>query len=103
MNHGALEAELGDAAFELVGGRLGVGGRQRGEAGEALRVGLAGPMQPVVDAAGHVDGDAGVEALRRRRVVREHLDVDAGLVHLLDAHVGEVLQPRHRRPAESRA
>ena len=64
----------------------------------AKRVGgTAQAVQAIVDDARHLDRDAGVEPPRRRRVVRQHLDVDAGLVHLLDAGVGQVLQARSER------
>ena len=94
MQHGALEAELGHRALELVGGGFRIGGGQRGEGGKALRVGRAHLGQAVVDRAREVGGDFDREFLCRRRAVREHLDVDAGLVHFLDAQRAKVVEPR---------
>ena len=92
VDHRALEAEL-DAAFELVGGRLGIGGRQRREGGEARGVRLHGGVQPVVDAPRQRHGVGAGQLLGRGRAMRQHLDVDAGLVHLLDAQLAEIVQP----------
>ena len=50
-------------------------------------------MQPVVDAARDRGRGFGGQLLRRGRAVREHLHVDAGLVHLLDAQRAEIVQP----------
>jgi hypothetical protein len=58
MQHGAFEAERG-GAFELVGGGLGHGGRQRGEGGEARWIAGDDFVQPVVDAPRDVDGRIG--------------------------------------------
>ncbi len=91
VQHCAFEAEL-RRALEFVGGRFRDRGRQRSEGGEA--VGPAGDerVQPVVDAAGERHSDAGGKLLRRRRAVREHLHVDAGFVHPLEADALEVAQ-----------
>ncbi len=51
---------------------------------------LHGGVQTVVDAAGQVDCGVGGELLRRRRTMREHLDIDAGFIHLLDAERAEI-------------
>ena len=93
VQHGALEAELGHRALELVGGGFRIGGGQRREGGEALRVGRAHLGQAIVDRAREVGGDFDRKLLRRRRAVREHLDVDAGLVHFLDAQRAEIVEP----------
>ena len=60
----------------------------------AKRCGLAGDggVQAVVDAAGERSGGFGRQFLRRRRAVRDHLHVDADVVHLLDADAGEIVQ-----------
>ena len=93
VQHGALEAELGHRALELVGGGLRVDGGKRGEGGEALGVGRADLGEAVVDLPRQVGGDVGTKLLRRRRAMREHLDVDAGLVHLLEAQAAEIEEP----------
>ena len=102
MHHGTLEPELGDAALELVGGRRRIGGRQRGEGGKPARVCLDGGMEPIVDAAGQIGSDVLRELLGRRRAVREHLDVDPDLVHLLDAQFTEIEQALFRLAPASR-
>ena len=96
VQHRALEAELRDAALELVGRRRRIGGRQRREAGEARRIGLDGLVQPVVDAARQLGRDVLAELLGRGRAVRQHLDVDPGFIHLLQAHAAQVLQALER-------
>ena len=88
---GALEAELGHGALELVGGGLRIGGRQRREGGEALRMRGDRRVQPIVDAPRQRDRVGAGELLRRGRAMREHLHVDAGLVHLLEAQLAEVI------------
>ena len=97
MHHGALHAELGHRALELVGRRLGIVRRQRREGGEALRIGGAGRREPVVDAANERRRAVGRQLLRRRRAVRDHLHVDADLVHLLEPQRAEIEQPVHLR------
>jgi hypothetical protein len=48
--------------------------------------------EAVVDAPRHRDRHLVRQLLRRRRPVREHLHVDARLVHLAKAQVVEVVQ-----------
>ena len=93
MDHRALEAELGHRALELVGGGLRIGRGQHGEALEPVGVRADDLVQPVVGAARERHRGLGVEALRGGRAVRQHLHVDAGLVHLLQAQLAEVVQP----------
>ena len=71
----------------------GIDGRQRAEGGEALGIGGAEIGQPVVDARGDLGGVGAGEPLRRRRAVRDHLYVDAGLVHFLEPQRAHVEQP----------
>ena len=100
MHHGALEAEPGHRALQFVGGGLRIGGRQRGEAGEAVGMGAHRLVQPVVGAPCQAYRASASILLHRRRPVRDHLHVDAGLVHLLDPEFAEVLEPLDelRRP-----
>ena len=93
VQHGALEAELGDRALEFVGGGLRIDGGERREGGKALRVGRADLGQAVVDRARQVGRDLDRQLLGRGRAVREHLDVDAGLVHFLDAQGAQIVEP----------
>ena len=95
VDHGALEAEL-DGAFELVGGGRGIARRQRCEGGEAPGMRGNRGIEPVVDAPGQLDRDIGGDLLRGGRAVREHLHVDPGLVHLLDAQFAEVVETFRR-------
>ncbi len=92
VDHGALEAELGHGALELVGGGLRVDGRQRGEGGEALGVGRADLGEPVIDLPRQLGGDIDRQFLRRGRAMRKQLDVDAGLVHVFQAQLAEVVK-----------
>jgi len=75
VQHGALKSKC-RRAFELVGGCVRHRGRQRGKGGEALRIFGDHLMQAVVDAARDRGGGLGGQLLRRRRAVREHLNVD---------------------------
>ena len=93
MQHRAFEAELGDGAFELVGRGLGVHGRQRREGRETFRVGGTDLGETIVHLARQVSCDIGAEFLGRGRAVRQHLDVDAGLVHFLEPQAAEVEKP----------
>src|SRR5262249_18816995 len=92
VDHRALEAVRADAAFELVGCRRRIDRRQRREAGEAG--GMLGDRrrEPVVDPPGERDRIVTAELLRRPRTMRDQLDVDPGLVHLLDAQVAEIME-----------
>lgn len=52
-----------------------------------------GGRQPVVDAARQRGSLGGCDLLQRGRRVGDHLDVDAGFVHLGEPQVAEVEQP----------
>ena len=93
VHHGADAAEPGHRALELVGGFLGLGGRQGREGAEALGVGLHHAMHPVVALARHADRGLAGDALRRWRALRQHLVVDAGLVHLLETQRPQIVEP----------
>ena len=99
VHHGADEAVLRHDALEFVGGRLGLGRRQRAERGKARGIGRHRRGEPVVDAARQHRPFVGVQALRRGRAVRQHLEIDAGLVHVLDA---ERRRDRRAAPAGAR-
>jgi len=64
VDHRALEAELGDAARELVGRCARVGRRERGESGETVRVRLDRLVREIVRVLRHGDRDVRAEALR---------------------------------------
>ena len=78
------------AAFGIVRG-------QRREGSEALGIGGAGRREPVVDAANERRRALRRQLLRRGRAVRDHLHVDADLVHLLQPQRAEIEQPVHLR------
>ena len=67
------------------------------KAAKRFGIGGAGRREPVVDAANQRGRAFGRQLLRRRRAVRDHLHVDAGLVHLLEAQRAEIEQPVHLR------
>ncbi len=96
MHHGALEAEILYAAFELVGGGFRLAHRQAGESSEPVGTRLDDAVQPVVDSFRPLPGLSLVEGLGAGRAVRQHLDIDAGLVHLPDAQIVHVDQPLAR-------
>jgi len=93
VQHGAFEAQLGDGAFEFVGRGLRVGGGERGESRKALGVGRAHFGQTVIDLGGQRGGNVNRKLLGRGGAVRQHLDVDASLVHLLEPQRAQVVKP----------
>jgi len=102
VQHRALEAERGDAAFELVGRGSGIVGGQRREGGETGRMSADCLVQAVVDAPRQRHRDVGWNFLRRRRAMGQHLDVDAGLVHFRKAQRAEIEQAPVRLARPSR-
>src|SRR5687768_11130457 len=54
----------------------------------------AGLREAIVDAGDQRRAGVGGQLLAGRRAVRQDLDVDAGLVHLLDAQRAEIVQAR---------
>ena len=86
-----------DGALELVGGAGGIAGRQRREGREAVRPGGHHGGQPIVHPLRQRDGAVAGQLLGRGRAVGEHLDVDAGLVHLLEAPLAELEHAVHDR------
>src|SRR6266849_2694125 len=98
VNHGALEAELDDTTLQFVSRGLRLGGRQRRKACKPRRMSRNRLMQPIVDAPGQLDCDAGGDFLSGRRAVGQHLDVDAGIVHFLQAKGAEIIETPLRLP-----
>ena len=97
MDHRAFEAQRGHGALELIGRRLGIRRGQHRECREAA-IGLVdGLLQPVVGCARDRRRGLGIQALRRRRAVRQHLQIDAGFVHLADAQRPQVGEPLAQR------
>ncbi len=88
-----LEAEPGDGALELVGRGLRVGGRDRGKGGKPVGMGAHRLGQSVIGAARKADRHLGVHLLQAGIGVRQHLKIDAGLVHLLQPQRADIVEP----------
>ena len=82
VHHRTLEAELRYGAFQFVSRGFRIGRGERGEACEASGMCADSLIQPVVRSARETHGQLRIELLHRRRGVREHLEIDARLVHL---------------------
>jgi len=95
--HRPLEAELAHRPFELVCRRLGVGGGQCGKGGEPLGMGTHCLIEPIVDAARQRNGGFRIEILEPRHRMRQHLQVDAGFVHFLQAQFADIVEALHGR------
>ena len=67
--------------------------RNHGKSGKALRMQLDRVMQAIIDAASQLDRDVIGQPLPGGCAVRQNLDVDARLVHFLDAQLAEIVQP----------
>src|SRR6516225_851862 len=99
VQHCPLEAEFGDRALEFARRGLGVGGWKRGETGKAVGVRCADLGQTIVNIACELGCDIGTELLSGWRAMRKDLDVDAGLVHLLETQAPQVIEPLVRLTA----
>ena len=93
VDHRPLEAELGDRAFEFLGRSARIGGRQRSERGEPVGMALDRFVQPVVDPARERHPGRSVDALQPGNRVRQHLKIDARLVHFFQAQYAEIVEP----------
>jgi hypothetical protein len=90
VDHCAAEAEHRDAAFQLSCGDCLIGGRQRGKAGEPVRVSLYRFVQPIIRVTRHGNRDVGTERLRARGAEGEDLNVDSCRVHVGEALSTEI-------------
>src|SRR5262245_5213668 len=90
MDHGALEPELGHAAFELLRCGPRVGRRQCREPGEPIRVLGNRRGENVVSVARHWDRDVRCKALRTGLTKRKYLYVDAGRIHVAQPLLAEI-------------
>ncbi len=97
MHHRAFETQARHRALELIGRRLRIRRGQHRERGEAAVRFVDDLLQPVVRRARDRGRGLGIEALRRRRGVRQHLQVDAGFVHLADAQRADIVEPLAQR------
>ena len=94
---GAFEAEHSDRALQLVDRRLHVLHGQGGEPGEARGPLARHPRDLVVDLACELPSLRRIEVMaEERRVDRDHLDVDALRVHVLQSLVGGEAHLRRR-------
>jgi len=92
VDHRTLEAELCDGALKFIGGRLRVGRRQDAECGKTLRIGFHNIGQTIIGLAGQAHRRLRFHFLRAGRAVRQHLHINTGVIHFLDAQIGNVLQ-----------
>jgi hypothetical protein len=81
VHHSSLEPESGDRALEFVGGRLGIGSRQRGKGGKPVRMGAHRLAEAVIGPARQWHSGFRVQLLKPRHRMRQHLHVNAGFVH----------------------
>ena len=88
----ALEVVVCDRALEFVGGGLGIDRRQLGEARKARRVGAGRRVERIIRLACHRDRGVGVEYLRSRLHVRDHLHVNSRRIHVLEADLAEIIE-----------
>ena len=95
---------LADRALELVGRRLGLAQRQRGEGAEPVGPGRYDLLSdPGVEPAGEGYTLGAEKVLRAGRHRRKHLHVDARLVHVCDPAGAEVEQFRPAAAAREEA
>src|SRR5579863_2573433 len=103
----AFETELANGALQFGHRLVGRGDRQRGKAGEPLRMRLYGAVQKIVGVARQRDLVRSFKLLHARRIERQHLHVDAGGVHFgnaLAADLAELLDdPRTARAGAQKA
>ena len=103
VDHDAAEAELADAALELVGGYAWILQRYMPEPGIAVRPPLDLPGQEVVALPGLAAGRRGAGLdLHAGTRKREDCTLDPGLIHLAKAVLAEVPQARHDLPVDGR-
>ena len=88
----ALEAQLLDAALQLLAGLLGLLGAEGGVADEPVGIPGDGGGQLVVGLAGQLGGPRRLQLLDTRGRQRQHGHVDAGRVHGGDAPGADVEQ-----------
>jgi hypothetical protein len=89
----ALEAQFGDRPFEFVGGSFRIRSGKRSKGREPVGVGADLLVEPVVGAVRQPDGGLRVELLQTGVGMRQHLHVDAGLVHFSEAQVADIVEP----------
>ena len=88
----ALEAELGNRALQLVGRRLRIGSGDCGESGEPVGMRADRFVEPVIGAARQPDGGLGIQLLQSRIGMRQHLQIDAGLVHFPQPQLADIVE-----------
>ena len=93
VQHRALEAEFGDRALEFVGGRLRIHCRKGRKGCEAPGVGRAYLGEAVVHLASQIGGNIGPKLLGGGCAMRKHLDVNPGLIHLLETQASQIIEP----------
>ena len=102
-DQGTVEAELGDRALKLLRGCGRCREGERGEALEPIRVGVHQRGDTVVRVDLQAGGLPRRKTVEARRGEREHLDVEACLVHRRDPALSDFAQPlRHLPPGSVR-
>ena len=81
-----------DDARQCRGGAR-VGGRQYGKGRKTIRMALHRLMEPVIGTARQGRPSFGVNRLQSGDRMRQHLQIDAGLVHLADPQRAEIVEP----------
>jgi hypothetical protein len=103
VNHGAEKAKISDTALEFVHCAVRIRHGQGAERQKPVRVRGDCLCHPVVDLSAHRDGCRGREVLHIVAECGEHLHIDAGVVHDLDApltHLVELGGPLARAQAD---
>src|ERR1039458_5427387 len=95
---GAVEAELGDGALELLRGCGRRGGGESGEALEPVRVGVHELGDAVVRLDLQAGGLVGQKVVQAGRGERDHLDVQPRLVHRRDPALSDLAEPLPHLP-----
>jgi len=92
VDQGALEAVGADRALQLVGGGLGIRGRERGEPGQPVWMAAHRLGEGVVGGAGEGHRLGRVELLHPWSGQRQDLEVETGGVHVGDPALADVAQ-----------
>ena len=96
VDHRTDEAELFDAAGQLVDRGRGIGHRQRGEGPESIGIGCDCRCQAVVELAAPSHRLRGLQILHEVAEPREDLNVDAGGIHHREPALTDIVELRQR-------
>ena len=96
VDHGTDHLEILHRALQLSGAGIGACHRQRGEAGEALRMLGDGFREIIIHALGERDAIRTGCEVGAGAAVRQHLHRDAGIIERLEAVLADLRQQLHR-------